>query len=79
MKHKEIPAPLINAIRRQLPDLQGGYIEGDDVYLLTSDRAIHFIATEDVKTAIRVCESNLNDEEKTEFLISKQLVLLAPC
>ena len=66
-KPRTIPEPIINALRRQFPRLLTGEIEGDDVYLLMVDakgtprQAIHYIAGADFMTAMRVCDSGIDN------------------
>jgi hypothetical protein len=61
---RSIPEPIILALREQFfPKLLAGEMEGDDVYLLMADKkgrpdhAVHYIASDDFKTAVRVADS----------------------
>jgi hypothetical protein len=65
--NRPIPEPIVNALRQHFPRLLLGDIEGDDVYLLMTDKrgrphhAVRYIAGPSFMTAVRVCESGLDN------------------
>lgn len=65
--NRPVPEPIIHALRRHFPRLLLGDIEGDDVYLLMADKrgrphhAVRYIAVPSFMTAVRVCESGLDN------------------
>jgi hypothetical protein len=76
---REIPEPLILALREQFPRLITGNMEGDNVYLLMADdkgqpgHAVHYVAGPEFMTAVRVYDSGLANLEmlaKTGFAMS---------
>jgi hypothetical protein len=57
----------MDALKEAFPRLLAGDIDGDDVYLLMADEsgrpgdAVHYIASPDFQTAVRVADSGLEN------------------
>jgi hypothetical protein len=83
-KPQRIPEPNVNALRRQFPRLLLGEIEGDDIYLVMADdrgrphEAVHYVATPNFMTAVRVCNSGGDNFEMLCGEIGFEMTLLAP-
>jgi hypothetical protein len=65
---RSIPEPLVNMLREQFPRLLDAVLEDkNDVYLLMADKkgrphhAVHYVAGPSFMTAVRVCESGLDN------------------
>jgi len=60
---RDIPEPIMNMLRKHFPRLLAGEISGKDVLLIMGDekgrprRGVHYIASEEFLTAIRVFDS----------------------
>jgi hypothetical protein len=74
MTDRPIPEPIMNAMRRHLPRLFAGWIDGDDVYLQMVDdegqpenRVVRYRASPEFKTAVRVCDSGAAENIKALF------------
>jgi fructose 1,6-bisphosphatase len=67
MTNRPIPELLTIVLKEQFSGLFAGDIDGDDVYLLMADRkgrphhAVHYIASPDFQTAVRVADSGLDN------------------
>ena len=71
-------------LRKQFPRLLAGNIEGDDVYLLMMDdkgqphEAVRYVASPEFMTAVRVCDSGLDNLDMLCGEKGFKFTLLAP-
>jgi hypothetical protein len=68
INQRPVPDPIVNMLRERLPKLLYAVLEGEnDVYLLMAnkkgllDHAVHYVAGPSFMTAVRVCESGLDN------------------
>jgi hypothetical protein len=84
MKQRSIPIPIMNVLRRHFPRLMHGVIEGDNVYLVMTNKvgqhheAIHYRASPEFMTAVRVAESGVDNLKMLFGEAGFQMGLLVP-
>jgi hypothetical protein len=84
-KQRQIPEPLVIMLRERFPKLLDAFLEGEnDVYLLMADKrgrphhAVHYIASPAFMTAVRVCDSGLDNLATLVEGGGFEMTLLAP-
>jgi hypothetical protein len=81
---RHIPAPLMNVLREQFPQLIHGVLEGEDVFLVMADKkgrpreAVHYRASAEFMTAVRVAESGVDNLLMLIGRSGFKMTLLAP-